>query len=212
MASTPTAVRRTQAQRRSEAEQALLDAAARLFARKGVDGTSLADIGLEAGYSRGLVTHYFGSRAALVKSLAARVQQQFVSQLDPKDLGVEAILALLDAYLDRLSEGAAAGRAYFVMWGASFAQDAPLREVSADSDRRFRRGVEASVRAGQDAGLLRREVDAAAFSVAFVALLRGIGAQFVVAPDAVDLEAARRTGHELVRCYLERRGEPRGGE
>jgi AcrR family transcriptional regulator len=210
MASTPTAVRRTQAQRRSEAEQALLDAAARLFARKGVDGTSLADIGLEAGYSRGLVTHYFGSRAALVESLAARVQQQFVSQLDPQGLGVEAMLALLDAYLDRLSEGGTAGRAYFVMWGSSFAQDAPLREVFVDSDQRFRRGVEASVRAGQDIGALRGEVDAAAFSVAFVALLRGIGAQFAVAPDAVDLEAARRTGHQFVRCHLEPHEQARG--
>jgi AcrR family transcriptional regulator len=203
MASTQTAVRRTQVQRRTEAEQALLDAAARLFARKGVEGASLADIGLEAGYSRGLVTHYFGSRAALVERLAARVQRQFVSELDPQGLGVETILALLDAYLDRLSEGAAAGRAFLVMWGSSFAEDAPLREVFVESDERFRRGVEAFVRSGQDAGALRRDVDAAAFSVAFVALLRGIGAQFAIAPAAVDLEAARRTCRELVRCHLD---------
>src|SRR6516164_343564 len=69
--------RRTQAERRSEAEQGLLDAALRLFARKGVETTTLAEIGDAAGYSRGLANHHFGSKAALVERLAERSRARF---------------------------------------------------------------------------------------------------------------------------------------
>ena len=59
----------------------MLDAAARLFARRGVEATSMADIGEEAGYSRGLANHHFRSRAELVDRLARRAQSDFVACL-----------------------------------------------------------------------------------------------------------------------------------
>ena len=45
--------------------------------------------------------------------------------------------------------------------------------------------------------------DADTFAVIFVALLRGIAAQFAVSPDAVDMAAARSTCAEIVRAHLE---------
>jgi len=77
--------RRTQRERSSQAEQALLDAAATLFALRGVDQTSLADVGELAGYSRGMVNHHFGSKAKLVAELAKRTQAQFVAQLEHRN-------------------------------------------------------------------------------------------------------------------------------
>src|SRR5438309_10505933 len=71
--------RRAQAERRAEAEQGLLDAALRLFDKKGVEGTPLAEIGDAAGYSRGLANHHFGSKAALVERLAERSRARFQS-------------------------------------------------------------------------------------------------------------------------------------
>ncbi|HYZ57980.1 MAG TPA: TetR/AcrR family transcriptional regulator [Streptosporangiaceae bacterium] len=59
----------------------MLDAAARLFARRGVEATSMADIGEEAGYSRGLANHHFGSRVELVERLARRAQSDLVAAL-----------------------------------------------------------------------------------------------------------------------------------
>src|SRR6516164_6387061 len=109
-------VRRTQAERRAAAEEALLDAAARLFARHGVDATSLADIAREAGYSRGIVNFNFGSRAALVARLAERSQQRFVADLVASNVGVEAGVELAESYLSRVRRGATGPRAFFVMW------------------------------------------------------------------------------------------------
>lgn len=203
MTSSTTLVRRTQEQRRADAEEALLDAATNLFARKGVEPTSLADVGLEAGYSRGLVNHHFGSRAALVESLAMRSQQRVAADLGSEGVGVEEVLRLADAYLERLPRATTESRAFFVMWGSSFAEESPLRDIFVDGDARFRHGVESLVSAGKEAGALRRDVDPSGFSLALVALLRGIGAQYVVAPEAIDLAAARKTCRALVRAFLE---------
>lgn len=203
MPSSGTTTRKTQEERRGEAEQALLDAAMRLFARHGVDGTSLADIGNEAGYSRGLANHHFGSRAALVERLAARSQQRFIDE-DPagSTAGIDRLLSVADAYLARLHEHVEESRAFFVMWGSSFAEHAQLRPVFVVDDAFFRDGIASVVRDGQDAGVVRSDVDAEAFGVVFVALLRGIGAQYFVAPTRVDLDAARRTCADLLRGVL----------
>ena len=75
-------VRRTQQERSSQAEKALMDAAAELFARHGVDQTSLADVGQAAGYSRGLVNHHFGTKATLVERLARHQRR-----LRPEEIG-----------------------------------------------------------------------------------------------------------------------------
>src|SRR4051794_2746875 len=105
MPSSTTTARRTQAERRGEAEGALLEAAARLFARRGIDQTSLADIGAEAGYSRGLVNHHFGSKAALVERLTAEAQRGFAAHLPPADAGgeIDTLVGIAGVYLDLVS-------------------------------------------------------------------------------------------------------------
>jgi AcrR family transcriptional regulator len=195
--------RRTQLERRDEAETALLDAAVRLFAKKGMDGTSLADIGTEAGYSRGLVTHHFGSRAALVERLASRAVDALVGALPEEPIDVESVVAFGDMLLDRFESHTDDVRAFYVMWSTSLARDAPLREIFIAHDAHFRRNIEELVRRGQADGALRAEADAAGFGVAFVALVRGIGMQFLADSDGVDLAAARRICADLIRGWLE---------
>jgi AcrR family transcriptional regulator len=202
MVSSTSSPRRTQVERRNEAERALLDAAVRLFARKGIDETSLADIGAEAGYSRGLANHHFGSRAVLVERLAARAQRAFVIGLGEREADADAVIAIADAYLHRVSSLDDPSRAFFVMWGASFAEEAPLREVFVTDDARFRHGIEALVRAGQQRETIRADVDPIGFATVFVALLRGISAQVLVNPDGVDLDAARAACEQMVRTSL----------
>lgn len=60
---------RTQEERNAAARSGLSKAALELFAIKGYDSTSLADIGTRAGYSRSLVKYHFGSKAQLAESL-----------------------------------------------------------------------------------------------------------------------------------------------
>ena len=76
-----TTARRTQQQRRDQAETALLNAAAELAVEHGVRSLTLARVGERAGYSRGIVTHHFGSKRALLERLARATQTGFVPGL-----------------------------------------------------------------------------------------------------------------------------------
>lgn len=51
---------------------AILDAAERLFAQRGFEATSLAEVGRAAGVSRGTPGYFFGSKAALHRAVLAR--------------------------------------------------------------------------------------------------------------------------------------------
>lgn len=194
--------RRTQAERRNESEQALLDAAVRLFAARGIDQTSLAEIGEEAGYSRGLVNHHFGSKAALVERLAERSQRHFAASLRTGRPGGDAVTALADAYLTAVLTAATEVRAFFVMWGAALPSDGQLRPVFMAGDARFRHTVETLVRAGQEDGTIVSDVNPPAFAVVFAGLVRGVAAQFLVAPDEVDIESARAECARFIRASL----------
>ena len=56
--------RRTQEERREEAERRILEAATRIIGKTGVETFTLADVGEAAGYSRGLPAHYFKTKLA----------------------------------------------------------------------------------------------------------------------------------------------------
>ena len=192
--------RRTQRQRSSQAERALLDAATSLFALRGVDQTSLAQIGEHAGYSRGLVNHHFGTKDVLVDQLARRTQNDFVAALDDADGdAIDVLVKLADTYLSTIERGAATSRAFFVMWGAAIPAEATLRPVFATDDARFRLGVEAVLRAGQDSKTVIAELDPILGAVILVGMLRGVGAQYLIDPDAFDMSAARQACEQFVR-------------
>ncbi len=68
-----------------QARQHILDAAVRVISRHGPSACGLKDVAEEAGTSHALVTHYFGSYAALVEATldeaVSRVQERLVARL-----------------------------------------------------------------------------------------------------------------------------------
>jgi AcrR family transcriptional regulator len=195
--------RRTQLERRAQAEDALLDSAAKLFARLGVEQTSLAQVGSEAGYSRGLVNHHFGSKAALVERLVQRSQHDFVSNLAETDgTEVDAAGARARSDLSIAARESTDTRAHYVMWGAALPQDADLRTSVAAGDAQFRTGVKSIVRLGQKRRTIAADVDPAGVAAVVVGMLRGTVAQFLIDPDDVDLAVAADACEQFLRATL----------
>lgn len=106
--------RRTQGERRAEAEHRLLEAALQIVARRGTVRMTLAEVAEAAGYSRGLPTHRFGNKAGLLHALAGYIGERFGQQrargpaLRP---GLEAILGNIRFYFDRGTRAARRGAA-----------------------------------------------------------------------------------------------------
>lgn len=199
--------RRRQEDRRHEAEQALLDAAARLVALRGIDQTSLADIGAAAGYSRGLANHHFGTKVALAQRLARDSQRAVLESLGDNDgPELEAMVEVARAYLGWVGHSAEAARSFFVLWGAALPAEAVLRPVFAEFDAYFRSRVEDLVGQGQLGAAIRPDLDPSGVAITVVGMLRGIATQYLIDPDGVDLDAAGTACEQFIRSTLIDRG------
>jgi AcrR family transcriptional regulator len=187
-----TTVRRTQQQRRGQAEAALLNAAAELVVEEGVHSVTLARVGERAGYSRGLITHYFGSKQALLERLAHATQSGFVPGLDGMPPGLDRLLRLIDGYIGALGQLRMPNRAFLLLW-AEAATASELAEIFRERDEAFRADLREDVAAGIAERTVRPDVAAEELAVAVLAQLRGIGLQRLVDSRAVDTERLRQS-------------------
>ncbi|MFK4540530.1 AcrR family transcriptional regulator [Streptomyces tendae] len=185
-----TTTRRTQAQRRAEAEAALLRAAAELMDEQGVRSLTLARVGERAGYSRGLVTHHFGSKQALVERLAQTAQAGFVPGLDGLPPGLDRLLRLIDGYVGQLGRMNVLNRVFLLLW-AEAATSPDLAPVFRERSEAFRADLREDLIAGIAEGTIRPDVAPDETATALFAQLRGIGMQQLVDPAHIDTERLR---------------------
>jgi len=202
--------RRTQGERRAEAEHRLLEAAMRLVARRGTVRVTLAEVGEAAGYSRGLPAHHFGSKAGLLHALAGYIGERFGQQrargptLAP---GLDAILGNIRFYFDRGTrstrraasaedDGAfTAMKALLVMMHESCmepgaeAADTLKAEVAA-YNRSAVAWFEHHIRVGIAQGEIAADTDAQVTAVILLGAMRGVMQQWLVDPR-VKLGAVR---------------------
>jgi AcrR family transcriptional regulator len=175
----PAPRRRTQQERRAETERRLLDAAAALLARGGASAVTLAEIGRVAGYSRGIVTHQFGSRAGLLAAFA-EVAQERVEPDPDQPAGVERLLALARAYVDLVTAGDDYSRGYLLLWAESMRAAPEVREIFAERDRRLTEEILEDLAAGQATGEVRGDLDLEATAAVLVGQLRGLSLQLIL--------------------------------
>ena len=169
-----------------------------LFGRKGYAGTTLKDVGQAAGVSAGLAAYHFGSKQALLAAVVGDIQHaasERIGRWGPSADGDE-IEALVASYLwayrlpsddDRLS-GRDHGRALFVAIAEAISSHPELLAEVMESDVRFRQMVTRTLKRGTADGSLDPETDVEALSVVIVGMLRGIALQWLVDPEAVDLD------------------------
>jgi AcrR family transcriptional regulator len=184
--------RRTQQERRTQAEAALLNAAAELVVQHGVRSLTLARVGEQAGYSRGIVTHHFGSKQALLERLARATQAGFVPGLADLPPGLDRLLRLIDGYVGALGDAGMMHRAFLLLWAES-ATASDLAPIFRERDEAFRSDLRDDVAAAITAGDVRPDTDPGDAAVAVVGQLRGIGLQLLLDPHAVDTARLRRT-------------------
>ncbi|MFE7562026.1 TetR/AcrR family transcriptional regulator [Kitasatospora sp. NPDC057500] len=201
----PEPTRRTQAERRERAERALLAAAARLVAEHGSAGVTLARVGEEAGFSRGLASHYFGSKGALLARLQEAALAEAMAAAAPERSGaraVEELCAFAQACLDGVRQPTDLGRAFVVLGAEALAGSSELTEGVARLDARMREWVADVVRQGTADGEVRPEVDPDAAATAVVGLLKGLIVQAATAPGALALDRATAEAQRWIRLAL----------
>ncbi|MGH9040185.1 MAG: TetR/AcrR family transcriptional regulator [Acidimicrobiia bacterium] len=85
-----------------EKAAAVLASAGRVFAERGYEGATMADVAKEAGFSKAGVYHYFASKEDLLHSLLRTSLEQVLQDLckaDPGPGGPDRLSALFETYL-----------------------------------------------------------------------------------------------------------------
>ena len=184
--------RRTQLQRRSDAETRLLEAAREIVAHKGWVGMTLSEVGIAAGYSRGLATHHFGSKPELLRALAVQIGQNFMSSFSGSQVqreGFHAVLSFIQAYLGRRGRGWTNTRALLILMAEGMTDES---ETGANLALYNQSAIDFLSRHFAE-GVARKEIledaDPVAAAIALLGTVRGIMLQKLLKDSTINLNA-----------------------
>ncbi len=184
---------RTQAERSARSDRAMLDAAIELILEHGTEKTTLAAIGEKAGYSRGLATYRFGTKAALFDEVCKSIGRRWLKYLQAgvgDKTGIDAMLAALNAFFRFLSDSPREARVLHILYCGAASPNSEYQETSRSIHQRQVNDVANWVRAGIADGSIRNDADAVNVATQYVAYTTGITYLWMINPGAIDFDKA----------------------
>ena len=183
----------------------MLDAAIELVLEHGTEKTTLAMIGEKAGYSRGLATYRFGSKAGLYDTLCRAIGRNWLEYLkrgvDGKT-GIDAMCAALDTVYQWVTDSPREARVLQILHCGSASPGSEYQETSIDIHRRQQSDVIEWIEAGIRDGQIRRDVDALSVAAEYVAYTSGISYLWLISPETFNFESANRAMKQYLRTTL----------
>lgn len=169
-----------------------MEAAVELVAERGYDGFTFSDVGERAGYSYGLVPHYFGKKEVLLAEAAENVIHNFSHYdvaLNSEEQGLRRIKAIVSVYIDSCEVEAKKTKALHVLLGAALTREslhARLQQLTQETVAK----IESEIVGGQRKGNISSGVDPHASAIILAGMLRGC-VNLVLIDDTVDLRASK---------------------
>jgi AcrR family transcriptional regulator len=195
----------TQAERTAISDRAMLDAAIELVLEHGTEKTTLAMIGEKAGYSRGLATYRFGSKAGMYDSLCKAIGRSWLEYLKRGVeglTGIDAMCAALDTVYQWVSDSPREARVLQILHCGSASPGSQYADTSIGIHRRQLSDVVAWVESGQRDGQIRADVDPGAVAAEYVAYTSGISYLWLISPETFDFENANKAMKHYLRTTL----------
>ncbi len=184
----------------------ILEAAIRVFARRGYHGARVSDIAAEAEIAYGLVYHYFKNKEEILRTIFEERWNAFLHVVEQvaEGPGTSAdklhALAGLVLYAYRRRPDWVKVLVFEIQRSSRFSEPEQIRAVG-----RLFRSVERVVRGGQEAGELRTDIDATVACLAYIGALETMITSQVLGvmqlpeePDATD----DRTVRAVVELFL----------
>lgn len=205
MAATAKTARRTAS--RAKRRQQLIDATMKCIARKGMGGTTLADVAREAGLSQGIVNLHFKSKENLLNEtlryLADDYKTAFNKTLEKSGpdaadrLRALVELDLRPAIIDRQKIAV-----WFAFWGEVKSRPA-YRKICDERDRYYDEVVERLCETIIDEGGYE-DVSAPLVTIALTSMTNGLWLSCLVSPKSFDRQLAKQAIASLLHSYFPR--------
>lgn len=195
----------TQAERTAISDRAMLDAAVELILEHGTDKTTLAAIGEKAGYSRGLATYRFGSKAGLFDEVCKSISRRWLDYLNEgvgDEFGVDAMCAALDAYFRFVSDVPREARVLQILYCAAASPKSEYQETSVNLHQRQRDDVAEWIRRGIEDGSVRNDVSPESAAAQYIAYISGMTYLWLIHPTSVDFHKANEDMKKHLKLSL----------
>ncbi len=206
----PPPARRRQADRVALSDRRLMDAAIELIVKVGINGTTLQAVGELAGYSRGLATHRFGSKAGLFGKVLQEASVDWLDRVQVavgERVGVDALMAATDAAEVFIRERPEEVRAMYLLLFLSIDPSADYKSNIAIVHKAQRRDVAQWVKAGQTAGTVDPDLDPMRVAEQYAASMAGIIYQWL-ANSKMPLSSMFRQLKADLKIRLENKASP----
>lgn len=172
-----------------EDRRALLEDAARAcMARGGIREFTVDKVVAEAGVSRGLIIHHFGSMDGLLVAVYARMYGEWNDAIRQPRPGLTQLESIVEALISPDLFARDTANVWLTLWG-EVANNPVLREAHRSLYSDYRATLATAI--AETASANGRTVDAEALASAFICLVDGFGVQRCVDPTLLTEEDAR---------------------
>ena len=165
----------------SDRRNAILDAAIKVIARRGVRGLRVEQVAGEAGVAVSLIYYYFDNRNGLVRATLEHANERAATTVRSEGARVTGREAVERSLLAELDDGEHI-RDTSVVWGevlASAVFEPELREQLREASQTWSDLVAATIEEGVQDGSIRGDVDASATAERLTALVDGLSARWL---------------------------------
>ena len=160
---------------RKASDETVFLATTRVMSRRGPSQLTLADIAAEAGLTAGALVQRFGSKRALLLTLAERFANSTAEMFDQLRAADPSGLATVYAYADCMAQIADSpdALAHHLAWLQQDLTDPDFRRYTLVHARASRRELQRLVQHGMDEGTLKKDVEPAALARAIEVTVSG---------------------------------------
>lgn len=194
-----------QSERSAQSDKKMFEAAIELINERGTAKTTLKDIGEHAGYSRGLASYRFGSKDGLWLELFDKfdeIWKDHIGSYIEGKRGLEALRCAIHAQRDIFKVESGYLRAMYILWYESLGEASDIRASLAHHHKIYRRDVAFWLEQGIEAGEFSAEIDCQQLAGLYCSMMFGAIYQWVVAADALDLDAFFVHLEEMLTFYV----------
>lgn len=167
----------------------------------GIASTSTRAISTRAGIRQGLIHYHFSTKNELLLKVLASLFENSKRNIEaaaassaPPERKIERVMDLGFALIGPRRREFVALVAF---WAHAMAREGPWKQVYQSLFRTFRRAIIEIIEDGVRRGVFRRGICQAA-AVTIVALVQGVGMQYVMDPDGIDIETTAAEAKTLV--------------
>lgn len=181
----------TQAERSAESDHYMFESAIRLIVERGPEKTTLTDIGIEAGYSRGLATYRYKTKDIFFTALIEHLHQTWCQELDQaieNTQGRDSVLSAVTALQNFVKKQPAMLRAMYNLYYYSVDHQSEMTQKLDAIHTNQRRQAMSWAQQAIERGEANSRLPLERFAEQYCALIFGAIYQWLVNPKRVDLK------------------------